>query len=779
MRRFAYLALLASASVIAACSSDPSTNTDPSLDDAGGDASTDAASDAASPDTSPPTDASTDAPGDAPTDAPTDTVPDGDATAPAPTGWSEDFSLPGVNGDATVGVHAMTLTPKRWLYVGGNFTHAGSVAAKNVAVWNGLKWLAVGEGLPGTVVSLAATPTEEVYAAVDVEGDYQLWFWNKTAWTNLGVNADDQIKSIDVAADGSLWVAGFFKKIGGADRDRLARYKDGTWSGAGTLGGWGLEVVRAVGSEVCVGGGAELDDIGVACWNGTTWTQRKSNLTRGSVKAIRADAAGNLVIGGQFWNTDDFEVPGSIARWNASTSKWELIGGGVTNEFGGPGNVSDVGIYGEKVYVTGYFVGAGGLAVRHAAMWDGKKWWDLDGGIAKAQGVGLISGPLADVIAMDEGGELYLGGLLSVAGGKNTMRVAHWNGTTWSAVDDPKATRLGINGAGNSVVEANDGTVYVGGNFRLLGGDVSAINIASLDATGWHSLGSGLNDAVVGLTWKPGTLYALGHFSGSGTTGIGDPIVAAKGIARWNGSTWSGVGGGLDGSGRVGAFAPDGKLWVGGEFEHAGTVASTGVAVWDGVKWSAVGTGVSGGWGPKVVAIAFHEGKVYVGGEFTKAGDVDAKNVAVWDGTTWAAVGDGFEDGVESLTVWNGKLVAGGPFKKSGETDVRHLAVWDGTKWTEIGGGLHPRGEWGSTHVTGLATHGTDLFITGLIERAGTVDVSHFARWNGTEWADLGGVNDVGEKLFMGKDSLWVAGAFTSAGGKGSIGVARYRFPAK
>ena len=54
------------------------------------------------------------------------------------------------------------------LYIGGEFTAAGEVAANNVARWNGSQWSAVGVGSGGgmnnRVVTLAIAANGDVYA---------------------------------------------------------------------------------------------------------------------------------------------------------------------------------------------------------------------------------------------------------------------------------------------------------------------------------------------------------------------------------------------------------------------------------------------------------------------------------------------------------------------------------------------------------------------------------------------------------------------------------------
>src|SRR5262245_51162767 len=86
------------------------------------------------------------------------------------------------------------------------------------------------------------------------------------------------------------------------------------------------------------------------------------------------------------------------------------------------------------------------------------------------------------------------------------------------------------------------------------------------------------------------SLYAGGYFTQFGTEQL-------AWIAEWDGSEWSGVGGGMDGPVYAMTVFDDGTspgLFVVGAFERAGTVAAHGIAKWDGQQWSALGSGING-----------------------------------------------------------------------------------------------------------------------------------------------------------------------------------------
>jgi hypothetical protein len=70
-------------------------------------------------------------------------------------------------------------------------------------------------------------------------------------------------------------------------------------------------------------------------------------------------------------------------------------------------------------------------------------------------------------------------------------------------------------------------------------------------------------------------VYAGGDFTTAGG-------VTANGIARWNGTSWSALGSGVDTDVQSLAFAPNGDLYAGGYFSTAGGEPADFIARWDG-----------------------------------------------------------------------------------------------------------------------------------------------------------------------------------------------------
>ena len=334
---------------------------------------------------------------------------------------------------------------------------------------------------------------------------------------------------------------------------------------------------------------------------------------------------------------------------------------------------------GEKLYAGGAFDVAGGMLAFSVARWDGESWSSL--------GPGLRSGAVFSLAVFDDGGglALYAGGSFETSGGKEVRGIARWNGSSWDEVG-------GI----------------AGGAFKP---EVRALRV--------FDDGSGP------------ALYAGGSFGSIG----GEPDTSF--IARWDGGSWSSVGGGVGSYVRALAVYDDGSgpaLYASGVLKSAGGIPVSHVAKWDGQEWSDVGGGLSK---PANALRLFDDGRgpaLYAGGSFTSAGGTSANYIARWDGATWSEVGEGFDDTVVSLFVFdNGRgpaLYAGGSFAFAGDTSASGIARWDGHQWSALGSGMG-----GPTEATVAAIvsfddgEGPALYVGGEFRTAGGIPADRIARW--------------------------------------------------
>lgn len=200
-----------------------------------------------------------------------------------------------------------------------------------------------------------------------------------------------------------------------------------------------------------------------------------------------------------------------------------------------------------------------------------------------------------------------------------------------------------------AMAQTSSGLV-VGGKFTMnLGPDRGyATNLALWDGSAWSRIGDDCPDrSVRALVWNGGNLYIGGRFAKIGS-------VDCAGVARWDGQQWQPLGKGLTGSGSdfFGTVddlngsvecmaAGEGYLVVGGEFTKAGDAAATNIARWNGSAWEALGGGVNG----KVSKMVLNGTEAYVAGWFTSAGGIPANNIALWHDNRWEPLGTGLTGG--------------------------------------------------------------------------------------------------------------------------------------
>src|SRR5438093_417556 len=119
---------------------------------------------------------------------------------------------------------------------------------------------------------------------------------------------------------------------------------------------------------------------------------------------------------------------------------------------------------------------------------------------------------------------------------------------------------------------------------------------------------------------------------------------------------------GVDGSVFAAVADGSGNLYIGGPFTVAGGVIANRIAKWDGSTWTALGSGMNA----PVRALAVSGSVLYAGGDFTTAGGSPANHIAKWDGSRWSALGSGINSNVYALAVSGTDVFAGGRFTNAG-----------------------------------------------------------------------------------------------------------------
>lgn len=314
--------------------------------------------------------------------------------------------------------------------------------------------------------------------------------------------------------------------------------------------------------------------------------------------------------------------------------------------------------------------------------------------------------------------------------------------------------------------------LVLGGNFSLAG-TVVANGIALFDpASGqWTALGnlSGQVSALAAMT--NGDLVAAGSSMRIGQSNTNN-------IARWNGSTWSGLGSGCTSppisspSVQSLAVRPNGDLIASGPFTLAGGVSVPGIARWDGTAWHSMGPLGMQPLLPGIGPVAALPNGDVLAGLLTTVGGVPVGHIARWDGASWSTLGSGMTSASGGFLPWipsievltNGDVVAAGQFGFAGGQPANNIARWDGFAWSPLGPGL------GST--TALRALPNGHLLAGGLQVLGTHSV---ARWDGISWSGVGTLPTTAQSLAaLSNGSLFAAGDFRPEGNFGGRGIARW-----
>ena len=228
----------------------------------------------------------------------------------------------------------------------------------------------------------------------------------------------------------------------------------------------------------------------------------------------------------------------------------------------------------------------------------------------------------------------------------------------------------------------------------------------------------------------------------------------------------------------INAMAVDGNdLYIGGHFTSVDGIPAAHIAKWDGSSWSSLGDGIDKMGLDYVFDLVVYDGKLYAAGTFDKAGDIEVKYIACWDGSAWHDVGGGANSAIRALAVHGGELYAGGYFSQiGGLADVNYIARWDGTAWNRLGGGV-------SGTVCDLTADEQYLYAGGYFDIAldPLVILNKVARWDGSVWSALGdGVSSSNAtypfvtNLAAGPCGLVASGYFSLAGGEAVNNIAQW-----
>jgi hypothetical protein len=330
---------------------------------------------------------------------------------------------------------------------------------------------------------------------------------------------------------------------------------------------------------------------------------------------------------------------------------------------------------------------------------NGEVWLDDAAGL---HSIGAFDGQVRSLAFYDD--KLWVAGLFLLDDGTPIEGLAVYDGSGWSA-----APGGALEGTAFELLVVGD-ELFVGGAFSKVGG-VAAANVAAYDGVTWTAYD--FDDAMA--------IYALARTAGGDlyAGGAYGAFEEAGGIARWSGTTWQTVGGGLGQlatRGVVTDLVAHGEIVdatgcfsrAGGLESTPGSIASRSVARWSGSAWQSLDDDTQG------VAAPW----------FQPAVCGDEALTAIWDVS------------YQRLAIDGQRLIAGGSFAGIDGVLSQAIAAHDGTAWVAQGEGKLGIG--GSIDRIGAGGDGCSIYGVGTFTHvAGEPATGRVVKFNGAGWDNL------------------------------------------
>ncbi|MCC6659838.1 MAG: hypothetical protein IT437_03020 [Phycisphaerales bacterium] len=347
---------------------------------------------------------------------------------------------------------------------------------------------------------------------------------------------------------------------------------------------------------------------------------------------------------GPLWSVPGVPNEGwPVCKWNGVN--WEAIGAGLPPDVDAASYLQlarlDDGA-GERLYLLGFRNPPGPSYLYHfAARWDAGAWtmmprqfcYSGDSPQGPPPGYAIPGG------SWDDGSGSAIYGVRAHAL-TNEVHVARWDGAGWTDIGPRLATVTPEEARIFCWAHYDDGSgdaLYMLGRFRMFPFPSAPFNLARWDGVSWSSVGGAIpNNPTAMAVFDDGSgdaLYVSDFIVGHSTPGH------VRNIGRWDGHTWTSIGAFGEktyGTGTVYSLTPfdDGSgpsLFVTGIFRTAAGMPSRDIARWDG-SWHAVPPGLS--YFNNATAV-FDDGRgpsLFIGGDFHTAGGGVARGLVQYVG---------------------------------------------------------------------------------------------------------------------------------------------------
>lgn len=346
------------------------------------------------------------------------------------------------------------------LITAGMFDSVGLMPASRIAAWDGVDWTSLGKGVRGgnssygTFIYGSRIYDNELY----VWGDFDsagtvaapdIAKWNGTSWSAIGMGSDNSIYCTALY-NNQLYAGGTFKNMDGSSASCIAVWDGNTWQAVGNnslKGGYVHDLYEYQNELYAVG---DIDSVNnvpckyIARWNGTLWDTVAGGMNWMTPNQpaslnypgfVLTEWNGKLLVGS---TTSDIELPANTNFYAWDGTQWSLFSSSYYMS-----KIRKFYKYNNKLYSCGReHIGP------QSRVWE----WEPESGQWHSLGSGLYNTVMT--LATYQG-ELYCGGLfntryggrhnyISKWGNATSITIHHKNSPTINVFPNPVHTQLNV-----------------------------------------------------------------------------------------------------------------------------------------------------------------------------------------------------------------------------------------------------------------------------------------------------------------------------------------------
>ncbi|KAA3636337.1 MAG: hypothetical protein DWP97_02985, partial [Calditrichaeota bacterium] len=476
------------------------------------------------------------------------------------------------------------------LYIGGEFTYAGGIAADNCAMFEAEMdtWHTLENGVNGPVYAIEqhGNSLGSMIIAGDFDstgtryiGNLPRWSISTDEWFSSEMQTDEPVFALENIDAYYMAVGGEFEFVNDSINDSSLFFGVFQFYYSNSESQYMYEPL---------GDGLENYDNGFEV-----------------AHDVVPDDSGNFYVVGGF----DFaggKLVNHVAKWDGH--KWHALGDGLANAS------QHIAVTGDTVYAS-----MNSIDSMYIYMWDGTTWSTITPNLDWAD----ING-----MALDTSGNLYvIGARLDTIGLSGEHGIIMWNGSQWVEVGGPMTVSTGVPSVNDIYIDSTTNEVYICGRFATVDG-VSAANVAMWNGTNWYGLGN--------IKTGDGNPYVIER-SPQGHIIITGFLDRPEFVYMREDSAWVAYAGGISVPDISDLLTVGCHLYISGDpLQYVNTeddpVRVGNIGVWDGLAWDSLGSGVTFG----CFAMAAYDDQLAVCGDFRRAGGIYSTGFSIWNGVVSA-----------------------------------------------------------------------------------------------------------------------------------------------